>query len=171
MRYKKAPHRCDAELSRKHSPLIYIMIVFFKNIKIQRQAQKTKHDRGAFTQYTPPDRGENQGVLRNCIWRKTKFFFRPVIIDGGSYYLVQSWQLVYNNYVEICQKHENCPTRPERKNTTAAGVTPFSQAATPRPEATHLCFASLYFSRAVSFLMGNAAHRKIADRMLPAAAM
>jgi hypothetical protein len=70
------------------------MIVFFKNIKNQRQVQKKKHDISSFAQYAPLYIGENQGVLRNCFWRKTKIFFRPVIIDGGSYYLVQQWQLV-----------------------------------------------------------------------------
>ncbi len=75
-----------------------------------------------------------------------------------------------NNYVEIRQKHENRPTRPERKNTTNAGVTPFSQTMMPRSEAEHSCSASPYISRVVPFLMGNAEHRKTADRMLPAVA-
>lgn len=76
-----------------------------------------------------------------------------------------------NNYVEIRQKHENCPTRSKRINTTDAGVTPFTQATTPRSKAAHSYSANPYSSRGVSLLMGNAAHRKTADRMLPAAAV
>ena len=75
------------------------------------------------------------------------------------------------NYVKTRQKHEKRPTRPERKNTTAAGVTHFSQTTTPRSKAAHSYSTNPYSSRGVSFLMGNAAHRKTVDRMLPAAAV
>lgn len=53
----------------------------------------------------------------------------------------------------------------------AAGVTLYNQNTMLRSEGAHSCPARPYISRAFSFLLGNASHRKTADRMLPAAAV